>query len=249
MGQKRQVTIDLTEEASEAKSSEAAAKEEKKRKPKKSDKPKAPPKKSVQKKQRSRRYRLTRSEIDRTKTYSPQKAFTLLKKLSNTKFDATVEVHLNLTESKLKTSVTFPHSTGKKTTIAIATDALLKKIESGQLDFDILLATPDMMPKLAKHAKTLGPKGLMPNPKSGTITQDPEKKKKELEGGKTLLKSEPKAPLMHTILGKVSQPEANLIANLTALVKAISLEKITKITISSSMSPGIRLNLSSFKKA
>ena len=206
-------------------------------------------KKPLKKKERSRRYRLAKSQVDRTQTYPLSEAIELLKKVSTARFDASVEAHLNLTETKLKAEVQFPHSTGRKTRVAIASDTVLKQINKGKLDFDVLLATPPMMAKIAKVAKILGPKGLMPNPKSGTIVKDPEKKKKELEAGQTLVKSETKMPLMHVIVGKISFKDSQLAANLEALITAITPAKITKLTLASSMSPGIKVDLSSFPAA
>lgn len=207
-------------------------------------------------KERSRRYRMARSRIDRTKPYSLEEAVELLKKVSIARYDASVEAHLNLTEGGQRIDVTFPHSTGRKTRVAIATDALIKQIEAGsakggsavrggKIDFDILVASPDMMPKIAKVAKILGPKGLMPNPKAGTVTKDPEKKKQALEGGQTLVKSEAKAPLMHVVVGKISLKEKELIENIQALIAAVGEKKILKLTLASSISPGIRVDLSS----
>jgi large subunit ribosomal protein L1 len=104
-----------------------------------------------------------------------------------------------------------------------------------------------MMPKLAKHARVLGPKGMMPNPKNATVTTEPEKRQKELEGGKTTLKSEKKSPLMHVILGKTNQPDKELIANTQHLIKAVGGKKILKLTLSATMSPGIKVDLSEFQ--
>ncbi|MBI2010198.1 MAG: hypothetical protein HYS86_03400 [Candidatus Chisholmbacteria bacterium] len=204
--------------------------------------------------ERSRRYRLARSRIDRTKSYSLEEAVELLKKVSIARYDASVEAHLNLTEIGLRVDVTFPHSTGRTTRVAIATDSLLKDVEAGnsllkdveagKIYFDILVASPDMMPKIAKVAKILGPKGLMPNPKAGTVTKDPEKKKKDLEAGQTMVKGEAKAPLMHVVVGKISLKEKELAANIQALITAVGEKKILKLTLASSVSPSIRVELS-----
>ena len=207
------------------------------------------PKPTLEKKQsRSRRYQQARALVDRTITYPLDQAIALVKKTSVTRFDASVEAHLNVTETGLKAEIQFPHSTGRTTKVAIADDKILEDVAAGKFDFDVLLATPDMMPKLAKLAKILGPKGLMPNPKSGTITQDPEKKKKEMEGGKTLVRTEPKSPLVHVVIGKVSMKEAELAANFTALIKGLLPHNVLKFTLSSTMGPGIKVNLEEFKK-
>jgi large subunit ribosomal protein L1 len=102
------------------------------------------------------------------------------------------------------------------------------------------------MPKIAKLAKILGPKGLMPNPKNNTVTPDPEKRAKELASGKTTIKTERKAPLIHALIGKVNQPAKELEANVTALIKGLSILKIKKLTLSATMSPGVKVDLSKF---
>ena len=184
-----------------------------------------------------------RAQVDKNKLYPPKEAIELLKKVNIAKFNATVTLHLNLKERLPKVEVTFPYSTGKTKRIEIVTDETLVKIEKGQLDFDILIATPAMMPKLAKYARILGPKGLMPNPKMGTVTKDPEAKKKELEGGKTILKSEPKFPIMHINIGKIEQKTEELVANLETVINAVKPKNITSATLASTMSPGIKIQI------
>jgi large subunit ribosomal protein L1 len=127
--------------------------------------------------------------------------------------------------------------------VAIVTDELLKDIEKGKIEFDILVTSPAFMPKLAKFAKVLGPKGLMPSPKAGTVTPDPEKKAKEFEAGKTVVKAEAKFPLMHVTVGKINQADEELIANIKALLDAVKLKNVTKATLASTMSPGVKLQL------
>lgn len=181
------------------------------------------------------------SQIEKERLYTLEEALDLLPKVNNTKFNSTITLHLNLKDRLSKVEVTFPHTTGKTKTIAIADEALLTKIEKGELDFDILITTPAMMPKLAKFARVLGPKGLMPSPKTGTITPDPESKKKELEGGKTLIKCENKFPLMHVTVGKIEQKPEELAANIAAVINAVKPRNIVKATLASSMSTGIKL--------
>ncbi|MBI4034849.1 MAG: hypothetical protein HY381_00445 [Candidatus Chisholmbacteria bacterium] len=202
-------------------------------------------KKPIQKKVRSRKYRLALTHVDRTKSYPLEEAVKLLKKISIARYDASVEAHLNITDVGIHENVTFPHATGRKTRVAIATDSLLKDVAAGKIDFDVLIASPEMMTKIAKVAKILGPKGLMPNPKAGTITQDPEKKKQALEGGQILVKTEPKAPLMHVVVGKLSMPSQDLSSNIQTLISAIGTQKILKLTLASSISPGIKVDLQS----
>jgi large subunit ribosomal protein L1 len=157
--------------------------------------------------------RAAKSKVDRTKTYSIEEAVKLVKATNITKFDATVTAHLNLVAKDAPTRVelTFPHMAGTAKRIAIVTDELLADIEKGKIEFDILITSPAFMPKLAKFAKVLGPKGLMPSPKAGTITPNPEAKAKEFAAGKTVVKAEAKFPIMHITVGKVSQPEAELV--------------------------------------
>ena len=128
--------------------------------------------------------------------------------------------------------------------VAIASVELIAKIEAGTIEFDVLVTHPSFMPKLARLAKVLGPKGLMPNPKNGTVSPDPEKRAKELAGGKTTVKTERKAPLMHVIVGKTNQEAKEIGANVETLVKAIGAGRIIKLTLSATMSPGVKVDLS-----
>lgn len=198
-------------------------------------------------KPRSHTYRASRAQVDRTKAYPLTKACTLLIKTSYSSFPGTVSAELILRDQKTQADVTFPHSTGKTIRVAIADEALLAKIEKGELDFDVLVTKPDMMPKLAKFARVLGPKGLMPNPKNQTITPDPEKRAKELSSGKTTLKTEKKAPLMHITLGKTDLGATKLQANCEALIKAVGGRKIIKLVLSATMSPGIKVDLTPYQ--
>lgn len=189
--------------------------------------------------------RAAKSKVDSQKKYELTEAVKLIKSTNITKFVSTVTLHLNLVTKDAPTRVelTFPHMAGAKKRVAIVTDELLKDIEKGKIEFDILVTSPAFMPKLAKYAKLLGPKGLMPSPKAGTVTAKPEEKAKEFEAGKTVVKAEAKFPLMHVTVGKVNQPEEELIANVKALLDAIKLKNVTKATLASTMSPGIKLQL------
>ncbi len=206
----------------------------------------APHKKKVR--ERGRRYRLARSKIDRTKTYPLDQAIDLVKKSTIARFTATITAHLNLSQDGILKEIVFPHPTGKTIRVAIASDSLIADVEKGKTDFDILLATPALMPKIAKIAKILGPLGLMPNPKNGTVTEDPEKRKTELESGLTQVKSEPKTPLMHTVIGKTSNSSTDLCENLKALILGVGPKTITKLTLASTMSPGVKVDLTEFQK-
>jgi large subunit ribosomal protein L1 len=191
---------------------------------------------------RSKGYVAQRAQVDRTKSYDPFAAIELVKRLSYTKFDGTITVDCVVKEVGQQAEVTLPHSTGKTVRVAIVTDELLSEIEAGKIDFDVLVASPEFMPKLTKHARVLGPKGLMPNPKSGTVTSKPEEKKKELEKGKLVIKTEKKHPVIHVAIGKVSMDTKHLVENMTALLDALK-GKIEKMTISASMSPGVKVSL------
>lgn len=189
--------------------------------------------------------RAAKSKVDRTKLYSLEEGVKLVKATNITKFDSTVTLHLNLVgkEAPKRVELTFPHLAGTAKKVAIVDDNLLKDIEKGKLDFDILLTTPAYMPKLAKFAKVLGPKGLMPSPKAGTITPDPEKKAKEFAAGKTMIKADAKFPLMHVTVGKVGQKEEELVANTRAVIEAVKPKNISKAVLASTMSPGIKISL------
>lgn len=193
-----------------------------------------------QKKVRSKKYQAVRAQLDKSKLYPVQEAVALVKKLSYSKFVGSVEAHLVVKEEGISVELALPHSTGKSVRVAVVDAALLSDIEAGKLDFDVLVAHPEFMPKLAKFAKILGPKGLMPNPKNGTLTPNPEIKKKALEAGAFNLKTEKKAPLMHLTIGKTNMSENDLIANIEALLKALQ-GKVLKLSIAPSMGPGIKV--------
>ena len=192
---------------------------------------------------RSKRYLAAKQLIGKGKTYPVNEAIKLLREVSRVKFDPAVELHFNLTGEKLAGELTLPHGTGKKQKIEIASDATLAKLNDGKIDFDILISEPKFMPKLAKFAKVLGPKGLMPNPKTGTISPDPEAVMKKLAGGAMRFKSEPKAPLLHLVVGKLSFKDCELSANITAALAAVQTANIAACFLCSSMSPSIKLQL------
>lgn len=206
-------------------------------------------------KTRSKKYQSIKKDINPLKTYTAKTALELIEKNKRSSFDESVEAHF-LVKEKLSASVSLPHGTGKKQKIAIADPfppagesgqvskqfkSLLKKIESGVIDFDILIATPQAMPKLAKVAKILGPKGLMPNPKTNTISDKPKELKKKLEAGSTRFKTEAKANLIHFTIGKISFGQKKLEENLKTLIEAIKPNNILKTTLCSTMSPSIKI--------
>lgn len=219
---------------------------------------------------RSKRYKEQLALIDKGKDYSPTEAIEIVKKTANTKFDAAIEAHINLglvtdkAEHQIRTLITLPHQVGKKLKILVfsskdtaeikklgaevGTEDTLKKIESGKVDTDKIIADSSWMPKLAKVAKVLGPKGLMPNPKSGTVSDDPAKTLKEFTGGKIELKTE-KLPIIHLQIGKYSFSDKQILENYEVLIQAIKTarpeglkkEYIKSIYLSSSMGPSVKV--------
>jgi len=201
---------------------------------------------------RSKSYMAKVELLDKNKHYTLDEAIKLLPELKRAKFDETVEIHFTTTETGIAGSVTLPHGTGKQLRIALAhgsdqkeIDDLLQKIEKGTIDFDILIATPDAMPKLARAAKILGPRGLMPNPKNGTVNPNPEEVAKKYEGGQINFKTEAKFPLLHVAIGKVSFGDVKIKDNAKTVFDAIDKKKIKNATLKSTMSPAIHLDLAS----
>ncbi len=239
MGAKKNVTVDASlDEVKVVKTEETAETtvvddKSTKKKAKKLEKKTSP---------RSKKYIQARSQVDKSKFLPVLEAIDLVKKLSYSSFVGTISADLVLQEVDNRIVVTLPHATGKTLRVAIVDDNLLKEIEANKLDFDILLTTPAFMPKLAKLARILGPKGLMPNPKNETIVADPEKKKAELLGGKTILKTERKAPLLHLTLGKADLESKKLAENLEAVLKVLG-EKVLKVTVAATMSPSVKVQL------
>jgi large subunit ribosomal protein L1 len=203
---------------------------------------KAEKKKAKTEARRSKKYVSARSIVDKTKLYDAFAAVELVKKLSYSKFDGTISADILVRDLGTQVDVAFPHTTGKVLRVAIATDEVLKEIEAGTINFDILVSAPAMVPKLAKFARTLGPRGLMPNPKNGTITPNPEQKKKELESGKTAIKTEKKQPVMHITLGKASMETKALVENVSALIEALG-TKAVRLSLTSSMSPSVKVKI------
>ncbi len=191
----------------------------------------------------SKSYQKVLAALDRSKKYNLTDALSMLEKLQRSKFDETVELHINTVETGVSGNITLPHGTGKTVKVAIADDDILAEVTKGKINFDILLAAPAMMPKLARVAKILGPKGLMPNPKNGTLIKDPEKALDAFKKGQVNFKTETKAPIMHLTVGKISFGPKKLSENIDALIEAIKKEKIRNVTLKSTMSPGIKIQL------
>ena len=207
--------------------------------------------KGAQKQKHSKAYTAKAEKVDKNKLYKLAEALTLLPEIHIAKFDETVELHMNTTGT-VSGAVTLPHGTGKQTKVAIADgsnakeiDELVKKIEGGTIDFDVLIATPDAMPKLARVARVLGPRGLMPNPKNGTVSPKPDEVAKKFAGGQMNFKTEAKAPILHMVVGKMSFGNQKLQENIKVALQTVSVKNVKNATLKSTMSPGLRLDLSS----
>jgi len=231
-------------------------------------------------KQRGKKYVAACEKVEKSKLYSKEEAVKLAKETSTSKFDATVElaVRLNLDTKKadqqLRGAIVLPHGTGKTKKVLVvargenATKAkeagadyvgdvdMLEKIEKENwFDFDVMIATPDMMPLLGKLGKVLGPKGLMPNPKTGTVTTDVVKAVSEVKAGRVEYRTDSFGNV-HGIIGKVSFTEEQLLENLEAFMATILKVKpstvkgdyIKNIAITTTMGPGIKVLTNSFDK-
>lgn len=207
---------------------------------------------------RSKKYQEVIKELDRTKSYSIPEAVDMVKKLSYAKFNATIEAHINTAQTGIRGLVSLPYASGKKIRILafgkgaeqsgasiFGTDEVIEEINKGKVNFDLVVTTPDWMPRLAKVAKILGPKGLMPNPKNSTITDDLKKTVESFQAGKTEYKTESKAPVIHLPLGKLDQPTEELSANIKILLQTLGKTKIKKVSLSPTMGPSVKIDLSS----
>lgn len=220
-----------------------------------------------------------KNQVDRLKDYAIEEAVDLLKSLSYAKFDETVELAVNLgvdprkSDQMVRGTVVLPHGTGKSVKVLVfakgekeqeAREAgadyvggedLAEKIQKGWLDFDKTVATPDMMATVGKLGKILGPRGMMPNPKLGTVTFDVAKAVKEIKAGKVDFKVE-KGGIVHMPVGKLSFDREKLVDNIKAALETILRAKpsaakgkyIRRVTISSTMGPGIRVDASTISK-
>jgi large subunit ribosomal protein L1 len=222
----------------------------------------------------SKALRAAYEKIDREKTYSIAEAIKLMKANSTVKFDATAEAHFNLginpkhADQQVRSTVSLPHGTGKIVKVVVfceddkvkeaksagaieaGADDLIAKINGGWTDFDVAVATPSMMKDISKVARILGPRGLMPNPKAGTVTMEVERAVKELAAGKIEFRND-KAGTVHSIFGKLSFDNKKLEENLDALIKAIRIAKpsgqkgiyIKSVNIHSTMGASIKLEV------
>lgn len=191
------------------------------------------------------KYEKALSQIDQSKQYEITEAVELVKKVSFAKFDESIELHLNVASEGLKGEVSLPHSTGRTVRVVVLDDAVMKEIEDGNINFDVLVAHPSQMPKIAKFARTLGPKGLMPNPKAGTVSTDPEGAAEKFKKGSIRWKSESKAPIIHQMIAKKSADTKEIVKNAQAFIDSVGLKNITSAFISASMTPSVKLKLQS----
>ncbi len=192
---------------------------------------------------RGKKYVSSKAKIDREKLYKPADAVKLVKESSYSKFDGTMELHIVVKKAGVTANLSLPHTAGREKRIEIASDETIEKLKSGKVDFDILVATPEMMPKLVPFARLLGPKGLMPNPKNGTLVNDP-KKAQSFSASTVTLKTEKEAPLIHTVVGKNSQADKEIVENVEAIFKVLGGSKqIVRAFLKSTMSPSVKLQL------
>lgn len=209
-------------------------------------------------KPRSKKYQEKAELVEKNKFYPLNEAVELVKQLSYSKFEGTLEAHINTTQAGIRGLVSLPFASGKKLKILAfgkgaeqsgadlaGDDSTMEEISAGKVNFDLIVTTPEWMSKLAKVAKVLGPKGLMPNPKNGTITDDLKKAVEGFQSGKTEYKTEPKASLIHQSLGKVTQPAEELQANVKTLVQTIGKTRVKKMTLSPTMGPSVKVDLGS----
>jgi large subunit ribosomal protein L1 len=212
--------------------------------------------------------------VDAEKLYQPAEAIELLRKMSYAKFDATIELHMQLgvdprhADQMVRGTATLPAGTGKEVKVLVfaqgekateaeaagadfvGVDEYVKQINEGWLGFDVAIATPDMMSKVASLGRRLGPRGLMPNPKAGTVTMDIARAVKEVKAGRVEFRVD-RTSLIHMPIGKLSFTDEQLLSNLASAIDAIVRAKpsgakgtyVKSITVCSTMSPGVRLDM------
>ncbi len=227
---------------------------------------------------RSKRFVALKAKTDVKKLYKPEEALAMAKELATTKFDSTIEVHVNLGidvkkgDQQVRATIIFPHSIGKTKKVAAfvsgdkekeareagaeivgGEELIAELLSSGKIDFDVAVATPDMMAKMSKVAKLLGPAGLMPNPKTDTVSPNVKKMIEDIKKGKVAFKNDQTANL-HQAIGKASLDAAKLLENLTTFVDAVKKVKpasskgvyIKSLTVTSTMGPGVKVDPASF---
>jgi len=192
---------------------------------------------------RGKKYLAAKKKIDVNKYYPLKDAIGLVKTTSLSKFDGKIEAHITVYDIGNIGEISFPNLETSSKKIVVLNDTLLAEIKEGKINFDILIATPATMPKLLPFAKVLGPKGLMPNPKNGTLTDKPQEAVTRLSVAKTIIKTEKKAPIVHIIVGKVSQTEKELSENIAELINVVNPIKIKKLAICATMGPSIKIEV------
>lgn len=199
--------------------------------------------KKVVEKVRGKKYVEAKAKFDHEKLYKNEDAIKLAKEASYSKFEGTLELHMIVKKIGASAQVTLPHQAGKQKKVEVASNDTIEKLKEGKIDFDILVATPDIMPKLVPFARLLGPKGLMPNPKNGTLINDP-KKVKSFSAATITLKTEREAPLVHTVIGKANQKDSELVENLEAILKAFGGSKqIEKVFLKATIGPSVKVKI------
>jgi large subunit ribosomal protein L1 len=225
----------------------------------------------------SKKRKAVNSKIDANKSYSLKEASSLVKEINTTKFDASVDLHIRLgvdpkkADQAIRGTVTLPHGTGKTKKVLVlcppdkeaeakaagadyvGLDEYITKIEGGWVDVDVIIATPSVMPKIGKLGKVLGPRNLMPNPKTGTVSNDVAGAVNEVKGGKIAFKVD-KAGIIHASIGRVSFASEKITENSQELINAIIKAKpssskgtyLKALSMASSMSPGIVIDTKGF---
>jgi large subunit ribosomal protein L1 len=225
----------------------------------------------------TKKRKVAEAKVDNNKVYSLKEASTIVKEINCTKFDSSVDVHVRLgvdpkkADQAIRGTVTLPHGTGKtKRVLVLCTpdkeadakaagadfvglDEFITKIEGGWTDVDVIVATPSVMPKIGKLGKVLGPRNLMPNPKTGTVTNDVAAAVNEVKGGKIAFKVD-KAGIIHASVGRISFAPEKLAENITEFLNAIVKAKpstakgtyLKSIYMASTMSPGVAVDTKSF---
>lgn len=204
-----------------------------------------------------KKYQEVREKVERNKNYAVAAAVELAKEVSYTSFDGTIEIHINTSAKNVRGLVSLPFASGKSLNVIafgkgaadsgadiVGDDAKLAEIAKGKINFDVIVTDPTWMPKLAGAAKVLGPRGLMPNPKNGTIATDLKKAVTEIKSGKVEYKTERNGQVIHLSVGKVSQPSEEITQNIKLLLGTIGKTKIKQAVLAPTMGPSVKVDVS-----